>query len=379
MPFDRRVRELQRRMADEGLDAFASDDPDTVYYLAGFFGYLGADFGRPTVVVVPREGAPALVTPAMEAEMARSLSWIADVRPWADGVGGEWRAPLAALLGSAARIGIEQDKMHPRVQRALGEELRGRLEDATPILAEMRMVKSPEEIAVMRQAGQVAIAMVEGARAAIAEDVPEYEVALAVIAAGTRKAASLLRAEGEDAFVSPTIYNLQILQSGRHTCMVHRRSTVKRIARGDPVYLCFCGIANFKQVKLGFDREFFVGSVTDEQARLYETTVAAQQAALAAIRPGVAAEAVHAAADAVYREAGFGFSYRTGRGIGYSFLEPPELKQGDRTPLRPGMAFAVDGGITLPGRIGTRIGDSVVVTETGFEYLTPYPRDLAVL
>src|SRR5690606_24815915 len=114
----------------------------------------------------------------------------------------------------------------------------------------------------------------EGAREAIAEGVPEYEVALAVHAAGTRKAASLLNGEA-DRFVSPTIYNLQVMQSGHDTCMVHRRSSIRRIAKGDPVYLCFCGIANFRNYKLGFDREFFVGEATDEQLRIYETAVKA--------------------------------------------------------------------------------------------------------
>ena len=78
-------------------------------------------------------------------------------------------------------------------------------------------------------------------------------------------------------------------------------------------------------------REFFVGAVTDEQARVYETAVAAQQAALAVLRPGVAAEDVHLAAQEVYRSAGFGQAYRTGRAIGYSFLEEPQLKRGDKT------------------------------------------------
>lgn len=67
----------------------------------------------------------------------------------------------------------------------------------------------------------------------------------------------------------------QILQSGTDTCMVHRRSSVRRMCKGDPVYLCFCGIANFRNYNLGFDREFFIGDVTDEQARVYETAVAA--------------------------------------------------------------------------------------------------------
>jgi Xaa-Pro aminopeptidase len=374
-----RLTELQRRLADEKLDLLLSDDPDTVYFLTGFWGYLGMEFGRPTIVVVPRTGSPSLITPAMEAEMARALSWVDDLREWIDGIDGEWVAHLRALVPTGARIGIERDRMHPRIQRALAEDIGALLLDGASILSAMRMVKTPDEIAIMRQAGEVAIAMVEGARGTISEGVPEYEVALAVITAGTRKAAQFLSADGPDRLISPTIHNLQIMQSGRHTCMVHGRSTVKRLAKGDPVYLCFCGIANFKQFKLGFDREFFVGHAGDAVARLYETAVRAQQTALSAVRPGAIAEEVHAEAEEVYRSAGFGFSYRTGRGIGYSFLEEPQLKRGDKTRLQAGMTFAVDGGITVPGKIGARIGDSIVVTETGFEYLTPYPRELTIV
>ena len=143
--------------------------------------------------------------------------------------------------------------------------------------------------------------------------------------------------------------------------------------------MCFCPIAHFKQFKLGYDREYFVGEVDDETARTYEVCVAAQQAAIAAMRPGVTAQDVNAAAVEVYRAGGFEPSYRTGRALGYSSLEQPELKQGDTTPLEAGMLFAVDGGITVPGVFGARVGDSVLVTETGTEVITESPRDLEVL
>ena len=161
--------------------------------------------------------------------------------------------------------------------------------------------------------------------------------------------------------------------------MVHRRPTTRRVEHGDPVYMCFCGIAVYKGYWLGFDREYFCGTVTDEQAKLYETTIRAQSAALEEIRPGAIAEDVHFAADEVYQLAGFAPTYRTGRGTGSSILEGPELKAGEKTLLRPGMTFAVDGGLTVPGSFGARVGDSIVVTETGFEYLTPYPKDLMIL
>jgi len=107
--------------------------------------------------------------------------------------------------------------------------------------------------------------------------------------------------------------------------------------------------------------------------------MAAQQAAIAAIRPGIRAEEVAAAANEVYQASGYATGYRTGRSIGMSYLEAPELKAGDTTVLQAGMTFAVDGGISINGQCGGRIGDSIYVTETGCEYLTDYPRTLLVV
>ena len=161
--------------------------------------------------------------------------------------------------------------------------------------------------------------------------------------------------------------------------MVHRRPTVRRVKRGESVYMCFCEMNNFKGIKLGFDRQYWVGEVPDEEARLYEIALSAQAAALEMLRPGVIAEDVHMAAARVYEEAGFGFCYRTGRSVGYSLVEAPELKVGDRTPLKAGMTFAVDGAVSIPGKAAARVGDSILVTEEGYEYLTPYPKELQVV
>jgi Xaa-Pro dipeptidase len=378
-----RTAELQARLGGAGVDLAVLTDQDSIAYFGGFWGYLGVEFGRPTFLLVPREGAPTIITPLMESEMVGDMTWIEDVRPWEDAGENRWEAVLGRALeahGARTALGWERLKVPALVFDLLeGQAGRARITDITRLIGDMRMIKSPAEIAIMRQAGQVAVAMVEAGKAALGEGVPEYEVALAVIAGGTRKAAAFLSDEGWERFVSPTVHNLQILQSGHDTSKVHRRSNLRRLERGDPVYMCFCGMVNFKQYKLGFDREFFIGSVTDEQARIYETTVAAQQAALAAVRPGVAAEEVHAAAAEVYRSAGFSPGYRTGRAIGCSFLEQPELKAGDRTQLRSGMTFAVDGGITVPRSFGGRVGDSIVVTDDGYEVLTHYPKDLCIV
>ena len=381
--FQGRTEELQRRMADDGIDLVLLTNADSVYYYTAYWGDLGLEFGRPTIVAVAAGGDVTLITAESESLMARAMTWVEGLDTYSDGVGNEWRDPLDRVLGSRAggsTLAVERGDIPAVVSEHLrsGHGIADAL-DATPVIARMRMIKNAQELDMIRQAGRVAVAMGEGGRAVIAEGVPEYEVSLACIAAGTRKAAEIIGGEDAHSLMSPMIHNLQVLQSGHYTSYTHLHPTVRRIRRGDPVYMCFCPIAHFKQFKLGYDREYFVGEVKDEIARIYETAIAAQAAAIDAMRPGTIAEEVHGAAVEVYRAAGFSPSYRTGRAIGYSSLESPELKFGDRTRLEPGMVFAVDGGVTVPDVFGARVGDTVIVTETGTEIATESPKDLTIL
>lgn len=317
----------------------------------------------------------------MELEMVGRMTWIKRVRTWTDSGSSRWAAVLHDEIGlSAPVIGIESASVPAIVRSWLNENFpRAQFSDVGKILGPIRIIKSPEEIEIMRKAGEIASAMMAAAHGALKERAPEYEAALAVINAGTRKAAGFLTTRGLEAFLSPMIHNLQIMQSGTDTSMVHRRASVRRMKRGDPVYFCFCNMAEFKHYRLGFDRMFFVSEVSDEAARIQSTAVEAQQAALAAIRDGVIAEDIAEAANTVYRCAGFEPGYRTGRSIGVSYLEAPELKEGDKTILKAGMTFAVDGGISVPRKTAGRIGNSIVVTKLGFDYLTDYPRGVTVV
>lgn len=371
---------FQDRLNQAGHDIAVITDESSIAYLAGFWGYLSIEFGRPTFLILRAGHAPIVLTPLMENEMVSAMTWVGDVRTWEDAGDRRWENVLAEILGPDLKgLAVERDVLPAIVRNWLDEHYPGIvLDDASPELGAMRMIKSPSEIMVMKKAGEIAAAMMQAAHGSLAEGVQEFESALAVIAAGSRKAAGFLTASGWESFVSPMIHNLQIVQSGADTSMVHRRASVKRYERGDPVYFCFCNMAQFKQYKLGFDRMFFIGEVSDTAARIQQVAVEAQAAALNAIRPGVLAEDIAAAADAVYAANGYATSYRTGRSIGVAYLEKPELKKGDKTVLKSGMTFAVDGGISVDGELAGRIGDSVVVTDDGFEFLTDYPRDLLV-
>ena len=377
--FERHALELQGRLADEGIDLFLITDPDSVYYVSGYWGYLGVDWGRPTVIAVPKDGELILITPKLESEMAAAMTWIEDIRIFVDGVAGEWVDPLRDLVtrDGTDRIAVERFQIPAIVSEFLREELGpGQLADGSGILGEMRMIKSLEEIEILRQAGQLAVAMCAAGKATIAEGIPEYEVALAVAEAGTRKAAELMGNEKGDLFQSPMIHDLQSLKCGVHTSMAHRRTSVQRIQRGDPIHMCLCGIAKFKQFKPGMDRQYVVGEPSDELHKAYEITLAAQQAAINAIRPGVPAEDIALATHEVYRQVGASSASRAGRGIGYSVNELPQLKVGDKTPLRPGMVLAVDGGVSRPGEFGSWTCDTFLVTETGTECLTEFSQAL---
>jgi len=377
MMFEQRMAELRRRLGDAGFDAAVITDDDNVYYLTGYYDYLHMEFGRPTILVIPRDGDSLLITPAIDAATAHASARVDRIAAWNDGAGNEWREELPGAIAGARTLAIEPDRMPPMVRVFFDQEAgRDRLTDVTPILAEMRMVKSREELQLARHAGEVAGAMMGAGRAAIGDGVPEFEVAIATSQAGTRKAAELLANHYDDADMSPNTHFLQIMASGREIVKTHHRASTRAMRRGEPVFLCFCGMTNFHRFKLGFDRTFWIGEVADpRQAELYEVAVNSQRAALAALKPGVTAESVHASYAEVIREAGFDYPFRCGRGTGFSFLERPQLVTGDTTILKPGMVLAVDGSVAAAD-FRAQVGDSFIITEDGYEQITEHPKGL---
>ncbi len=378
MMFEQRMQQLRDRLGRAGIDCAVITDDDSVYYLTGYYDYLHMDFGRPTILVVPRDANSLLITPSMEKDMAEAAARVDLIAEWNDGLGNEWREQLPSVLSGNGRIGIEPNLMPALVRNYLNSLVEPtRLVDVMPVIADMRMIKSAEELQLARHAGQVAMAMMDAGRGAIGNKVPEFEVALATSAAGTRKAAELLSAHYDDKCMSPNTHFLQIMASGRDITKPHHRASTRIMQHGDPVFLCFCGMTNFHRFKLGFDRTFWIGEVTDKsQAEVYEVAVASQAAALAALRPGVTAETVHAAYADVIQSAGHDYPFRCGRATGYSFLEKPELVFGDKTILQPGMVLAVDGSVSVAKSFRAQVGDSFIVTEDGYEQITEHPKAL---
>lgn len=179
---------LQSRMQAEGIELAVFTDESSIAYLSGFWGYLGIEFGRPSMLVVAASDAPVVITPLMESEMVGAMTWVENIRTWEDTGENSWGRALSQSLGNKpAEIWIEKPSIPAIVRNFLDEVYPGvPLKDIAPLLGAMRVIKSPFEIGVMKEAGEIAGAMMEAAHESLSEGAPEYESALAVIAAGSR-------------------------------------------------------------------------------------------------------------------------------------------------------------------------------------------------
>lgn len=375
----RRLEELDRKLKENDLDGFVICDPDNIYYFTGSENYIGMDFGRPSILFLAHDEEPLLMVPAGDLGMVQSMATSVRVVGWRDSAEGEWRNLLRqAVVGRPMqRVGFET-QFNPLVYTHFGAVCDAEAVVADAPIQQMRLIKSASEISDLRNAGKVADAMMEAMRDAIRVGVPEFEVSLAGIEAGTRKAAALLEEERAHPLRSPMVSYLQIMKSGANTDLGHCRPTLKCVTAGEPVAVCLCGMVNYKHMKLAMDRPFFAETISKEHEVMTRIALESQEAALSALRPGVPVADVHEAASAVLEKHGYAPRTRTGRGLGVSFAEKPQIMTGDATILQPGMVLAVDGNLTIK-QFGVQFGDSVLVTDDGFEFLTNYARELQVL
>ena len=376
--FKKNLENLRTSLQKNNIDIAIISDDDSLYYFTGYFDYLHMSFGRPTLLLVPKDSDSVLITPLIDVHLVSKNCPVDKIITWNDGVGDEWREHLPKYIKKNLNIGIEKFKISTLVLNYISSLTEEKfLSNITPTLDSIRMIKTKEELKIAKSAGKVAEAMMNAGKEAIGDNVPEYEVALATSQAGTRKAAEILKNEFDDSNMSPLIHFLQIMASGRDLPKTHHRASTKIIKEGDPVFLCFCGMTNFHKFKLGFDRTFWVKEIRDKsQIKTYETAVQSQKAALSVLGPGVKAEDVHAAyADAI-QSAGYPYpTFRCGRATGFSMLEEPQLVSGNTTILQPGMVFAVDGSANEE-TFRAQVGDSFIITENGYDQITNFSKKI---
>jgi len=362
-----------RARLDRARAAAAAADTDALLIAPGsdlryLLGQAGGSFERLTTLVVPADGTPALVVPKLEAPGYADVPTDelgVELLTWVDG--DDPYKLVADRLGKPGRVAVSDftPALHVLAMRAALAEAEQTL--AGPIVRELRMRKDATEIDALRRAG----AAIDRVHARVHEWLrpgrTEAEVGADITAA--------IVEEGH------TNADFVIVGSGPNGASPHHDVSHRVIERGDVVVVDIGG-----PIPEGYNSDstrcYAVGEPRDaDVAETYAVLQRAQRAAVEAVRPGVTAEQVDAAARDVIAAAGFGefFIHRTGDGIGLDVHEEPYIIAGNALALEPGMAFRVEPGIYQPGRWGARIEDIVVVTEGGVEALNNRPHELVIL
>ena len=170
-----------------------------------------------------------------------------------------------------------------------------------------------------------------------------------------------------------------IAVTGKKTSMPHGVPDDTVVESGDFITMDFGAV--YKGYHSDMTRTVAVGSVSDEQRKIYENVLQAQKSALSLLRAGEACQKADAAARDIISNAGYGkfFGHGTGHGVGVEIHEEPNLSPNYESPLKVGNVVTVEPGIYLPGKFGVRIEDMALITEDGYENLTKTPKELIVI
>lgn len=349
---------------DAGLDALLlTPGPDLRYVV----GYDAHQLERLTCLAIPSRRPPFLVVPNLELPAALAspagdlgldiIGWDETDDPY---------ALVAARLGPASRVGLSD-----RMWAMMTLRLRAALPGAEQVLASvalraLRIRKSAAEIAALRDAGEAIDRVHARVPGWLLPGRTEREVAAdicdAIVAEGHARA------------------DFAIVASGPNAASPHHGAGDRALAPGDVVVVDIGGT-----MPSGYcsdcTRTYALGEAPAEFLAYYQVLLEAQQAACAAVRPGITAAAVDAAAREPIAAAGYGdhFIHRTGHGIGLEVHEDPYIVAGNEELIEPGMAFSIEPGI-YPGAHGARIEDIVVCGEQpGADRLNNGSRDLVVV
>jgi Xaa-Pro aminopeptidase len=368
---DARHARVRQALDTLSLDALVVTAPANVRYLTNHVGSAG-------VLVFTRDGLHLLIdfryTEAMRRVQAGDAACprltIRDVPASYDEALFTCLTDLAptAVGFEAAHVTVAQHEWWRRSAEARSLGLTWRTTER--VVEQHRQVKDASEIRTLREAARrltpVAARVLESVRAGVTE----------------RAVAGVLESAMREAGFERLAFDT-IVASGPHSALPHYRAGDRVLATGDLLVLDFGGVLDGYCCDL--TRTVSIGPPVAEARRLYDAVYAAQQAAIAAVRPGAETTSVDGAARDVLTARGLGeaFGHGTGHGLGLDVHEDPRITRPrpdvPPVPLAAGMVFTIEPGAYLPGFGGVRIEDDVLVTDTGCEVLTTVPRDFLAL
>lgn len=335
--------------------AIVLTDPTNIAWLCGFDGSNAIVVVDADSMHLCTDGRYATQAPAQAAAHGADLDVIVDP----DAVG------AAAALLTSGPVALEADHITWAVQRRLADAVDTELVATTGLVAGLRARKDPDELDRIRCAAAIT-------DAALAE---------VVALAGTGCTESALASALDDAIRrhggSGPAYET-IVASGPNAALPHARPTDRTIEPGDLVIIDVGCL--YRGYRSDMTRSFVVGEPDDHQRHLLEAVLAAQQAGIAAVGPGVSARAVDTACRSALASVDLAdlFIHGTGHGVGLDIHERPALNSRTDDILEVGMVVTVEPGVYLEGSGGVRWEDLLVVTADGAEVLTSSPKPFAV-
>jgi Xaa-Pro dipeptidase len=375
--YDDRLRRTRVAMRAAGLDVLLVFHQEHMFYLAGYdqIGY----WVYQTLVVPAAEAPLTAIVRKVDELLVRAGGIVEDVRVWLDDATRDPAEQTAEVLRERGlldrkRIGIER-KSHallPYYYDLLRDALKGaELVDASDLVTELRLIKSPAEIACMREAGRIMDAGTRAAWATLRPGVRECDVHAAV-------AHAMYSAGGEHPSVAPPMGT-----GPRTLTQTHGGATTREVRAGDPFLLEVGGC--FRRYHAVNMRTASLGRPSAAMQSMYDAAREATDVGLGLLKPGVptadVARGVHEAmAVRGYSRRGQHVGYGIGLGYPPTWIDNLRIKETDRHVLQPGMTFLFHAGLlATDGSVYVAIGDPVLITESGHERLTTIDRALTVI
>ena len=343
---------------------------------------LLSEWGRPMWCLLRPDGSGASIGAELELENMEENSVLGEVKAYGDDEN-VWSASIALAkeaIGaerSGLRIGVERDLLTLHVAEALEASFPGsELVDVGPAAFEARLIKSDEEVALLRLGGQLAKIGASAFMEAQHAGATEIEVATHAVAAVERALGAL----APNLLSSTYAY----CQTGVRSLTPHLHPTGHRLVLGEVVALNVFPVLSGYCMEL--ERTYVLGGAGGRQAEVLDVVGRSFDLGKEAIRPGVPMRDIDALCRGVLEEAGLGGYVRHGTGHAHGIMvgnagreDMGELRSYNARQLEPNMVCSVEPGVYIPELGGFRHSDVMLVTEDGGECLTTFPRDLAAL
>lgn len=384
----RRIKNVQETISLKDMDALYLASHVSIFYLTGF-SYIATE--RPAALLIPAEGEITFMGPLLEVDhVPLKTNLIGDVKTYFDYPGKKHPIDhfahfLKEMNLENKRIGIDNMTGAEGIWGYRGPTIAQKLPITEFILAKdiiknMRLIKTQEEIELMKESARWANLAHSLLQELTAPDLWDWDVA----AAASHEASIIMKRtlgpsyEPQRWGCTPATVGFRG-QVGEMAAIPHSIATRRPMKRGD-VLVTGAG-ADVGGYSCELERTLFLGKPTEKQKRYFLTMQKAQEEALEAFQPGVKCSSIDQIATGVFKKAGYRklIRHHSGHGLGLEGHEPPWLDIGNDEILRVGMIVSCEPGIYEPGFGGFRHSDSVLITEDGAEIVTYYPRDLESL